>query len=199
MRTPLLALMTLLAATGCGPDKADDGPTTTYVGTIPGTDALVGIVAKGNGKVIGYSCGGPTSIELITTWVSGPSDGSFFELERGDGTISGTFDETGVSVTGIVDLNDVESPFTATLVEPGSSAGVYGAGLDDPDCLTGVIVLPGATPFIQGASTCGNPLNVFNQVTPGAVPTTDDGFEVTVENWASEPFLVTPVQVAPRY
>jgi hypothetical protein len=201
MRTsaPAALLTMMIASAGCGPaDDPSGGPAATYVGTVNGSDAVVGIVSKGNGKVIGYSCGGPVTLEDLTTWVSGPGDGDSFELVRGAGTIAGTF--AGDVVNGSLDINGADHTFIATRVEPGTPFGLFGAGLDDPDCLTGVVVLPGSgTPWMQGASTCGAVAGPFNQVTPGAAPTTPEGFHVTVEGWASAPILVTPVEVAPRY
>lgn len=92
---------------------------------------------------------------------------------------------------------DEERPFTATLTVPGEAPGLYGAGLDDRDCLTGVVVLPGGA--VQGASTCGAEDDTFNQVTPGFVPTDGSGFEVTVVGWTTAPIFVEPVEIAPRY
>jgi len=191
-----LTFLTLGVLAGCGPQsKDDDGPVDTYVGTVSGSDALVAIAVQGDGDVIAYSCGGELDLQVMTTWISGARTGDTFELERGDGTISGTIGD-GV-VTGFVEL-DVMRAFTATLTVPGEPTGLFGAGMDDRDCLTGVVVLPGG--YLQGASTCGAADDMFNQVTPGAVPPVDDtGFEVTVVGWSAAPFLVTPVKVAPRY
>lgn len=195
MHRSLLFAGIAMTLAGCGPEEKKDGPVDTYVGTVDGSDAVVAIAIQADGDVIGYSCGGPLDLQVMTTWISGPLSGNTFELERGDGTITGAVGD-GV-VTGLVDLDVVERTFTATLTVRGGAPGLYGAGLEDKDCLTGVVVLPGGA--IQGASTCGAPEDMFNQVTPGAVPTDGTGFEVIVDAWSATPFLVTPVNVAPRY
>lgn len=195
MRTVLASLFALLAAAvgaGCGPKP--DPETVTYVGIVDGTDAVIGLAVKG-GLIVGYVCGGTTTLSELTTWLSRPDrEGNTFELSRGDGKVDGVLGE-GV-ITGVVTMGAATHTFTAPEVLPGGQAGLYGAGLDDADCLTGVVVLPdGRT---QGASTCGSTgIEDFNQVTPTAVPD-PEGFAVAVQGW-SGPVFVTPVTRAARY
>lgn len=96
-RTTVLLALTVLAGTACGPRDGKDGPVETYVGTVDGSDAVVAIAIQSDGDVIGYSCGGPADLDVMTTWVSGPRSGDGFELERGSGTISGTIGEGSIT------------------------------------------------------------------------------------------------------
>lgn len=185
-----LGLAILLA--GCGPKPEPD--TVTYVGTVDGSDAVIGFAVRGD-LVVGYVCGGPSTLSTLTTWLSKPEfDGTSFELSRGDGEVTGTLGDR--VITGVATVGGATHSFSASEVVAGGPAGLYGAGLDDADCLTGVVVLPdGRT---QGASTCGSTdIEDFNQVTPTAAPD-PDGFAVAVSGW-DLPVVVTPVKRAARY
>lgn len=185
----------LAPAAACGPEKPSK--VVMYVGEVTGTDAVVGIAVKDDELVIGYVCGGPTTISDLTSWVSGPLNGTAFEAERGGDAVIGTFDASGDTISGVVDVDETDRPFTATRVPDGSAGGLYGAGLDDRDCLTGVVVIDGPSQRVQGASTCGAQLDEFNQVTPTAVPE-PEGFDVAITGWSQSVF-VRQVERAPRY
>lgn len=204
--------LALALAMGCAPaeEENDDddsevdwsGPGVTYVGELGATDALLGVIVKEHG-VITYSCGGDDTLDDLTTWISGAWTGGSFEVSRGDGRIEGTVSGDEQTVSGMLRISGDEHEYTLDRVAETAAEGLYGAGLEDDDCLTGVLVLPpetaGGALRIQGASTCGAFEDTFNQVTPGFSPTDALGFDVTVPAWSSAPFTVRKVEVAPRY
>jgi hypothetical protein len=162
-RTLPLAAGLLFASflTGCigGEAGADD----VAVGTVLGTDAVIGRVSDGE-KVTFYVCGGPTTYGTMTRWFSGADDasGAVSLVKDGWQVVSDAGGHSGR----IIPPTGPELAFEGHAARFGTAEGLYGAV--DSGCRTGAVVLEpsgSSGPRVQGA-WCGNDGNKFEQVIP---------------------------------
>jgi hypothetical protein len=150
-----------LAAGSCALEPLTDSE--TYVGAVPGTDAVVAVATEGDAVVV-YVCGGPSTLAAHTRWYSGrvgdatleSPAGQELELSIESGRARGAYTVEGTSF-------DFEAAAPAdryrrlfTVVDSGCRTGVVVDGDD-----------------VQGA-WCDD-LGAFAQVTPIApiVPASD--------------------------
>lgn len=154
------ALISLLAG-GCALGDAGASPPSA-VGTVVGTDAVVGASTEG-GLITFYLCGGPSSVATSTHWFVGTGDASgAFTLKREGWTVSGDLGQGAGEVTSPEGETRAWSMHPAT---PGTLEGLYSTL--DSGCRTGAVILqPDAAsePRLQGA-WC-NDGGQFAQVTP---------------------------------
>jgi hypothetical protein len=143
----------------------------TYVGDVPGTDAVVAVATEGDSAVV-YVCGGPETLARHTRWYSGSvsdrtlrsKSGETVELSLEGGRARGayTLDGTRFEFDAAAPAERYRRLFTVV----------------DSGCRTGVVVDGDA---VQGA-WC-NDLGIFEQVTPIApVDPTSDSLEVEVSS-----------------
>src|SRR5437870_4119039 len=70
-----------------------------FVGTVAGTDALIGFAIDGN-KAIGYVVGGDSTWQSYTGWFSGTVQNNFFSLTSDDNRVlTGKFSGANVSLS----------------------------------------------------------------------------------------------------
>jgi hypothetical protein len=107
----------LLFASSCG------SSTTTYVGTVDGTDVSVGLVTDGSHAAL-FFCGGPTSYATSTKWFRFGDSQDTFTAMKGTWTATGT---TSVSAaSGTLDRGDGQKlSWSAARVPDGSILGLY--------------------------------------------------------------------------
>ena len=171
--TPLL-FAPLLAGCGQGPQ--------TYVGTVQGTDAVIGAVEE-DGRAVFYLCGGPTTYQSFTRWFSGATggDGALSLSSARDGTTFGLTGSlaagSGTITTGTETLSWSASPAS------GATDGLYAAM--NGSCRIGAVVgdLHGAGTALQGVwcEEKSGDVDVYLQVTPiTPVTVTAQGIEVEV-------------------
>ncbi len=154
------ALISLLAA-GCA--LGDEGASpVSAVGTVAGTDAVVGASTEG-GLVTFYLCGGPSSYDTATRWFVGAGDASgAFTLKRDGWTVTGDLGQGSGEVTSPDGETRAWRTHPAT---PGTLEGLYATV--DSGCRTGAVILQpdaSAEPRLQGA-WCDDS-GQFAQVTP---------------------------------
>lgn len=156
-----VALASLLLA-GCAGAEAEVND--VAVGTILGTDAVIGRVSDGD-KVTFYMCGGPTTYSSMTRWFSGVDDASgAVVLESGGWQV---LSDPGGHSGRIVPPDGPALVFEAHAARFGTPEGLYAAV--DGTCRTGAVVLqpPGAdAPMVQGAWCGGADGSRFEQVIP---------------------------------
>lgn len=176
---------------GCAADP-EAPPPEMSVGTVDGTDAVLAL-ARGEGTVTLYVCGGVSSYATMTRWFEGPEDpGGAFSLES-DGWTA-TADPGGESGR-LRTPEGAELAFRARPAALDRIEGLYAAV--DGGCRTGAVVFtPDDTdaPALQG-TWCGAG-DVYAQVTPIRPLSVLDrhGIEVQVElSGARKKLLVTPL------
>lgn len=162
---------------GCG--AAEEPPTAVqFVGEVPGTDALIGIVVGGDGRSdwAAYVCGGPMTLASHTRWYAGGPT----ELVKDGWKIDG-MQETGDTMTArLVPPVSFGSPVEVTLLRADSvsaPAGIYTT--TDGECRLGAIVLTAGGPAKLQGTRCY--LNGVAQVTPlQPLVMTSEGLRVRV-------------------
>jgi hypothetical protein len=174
---PAAVALLALAAAGCG-------DTYTWVGTAfdeSGSESsIVGAITVTDGKVLAYTCGGPTTYPTHTHWFEGgvgPYNDITASSDEGWG-MQGTVSDN--QAWGNVFGPAGESFFFDAYPENDDLAGLY--GVEDSGCLTGVIVWysGGTEPRLQG-TWCDDKGN-FAQVTPVfPIEKTDQGIRVQVD------------------
>ena len=192
-RGSLLVLWSLLTSTGACASAASSAAARpaerSFIGTVPGTDAVVALVATDTSATF-YVCGGPSTFGSLTRWFSGTADANSLHLTSPDtATVEGTIDAT--TAQGTLNLPDGSTrPWTARPKSVGTDEGLYATV--DQGCRTGVVVTQPtaeATPSVQG--TWCNLSNDHVQVTP-VMPFVRQGsaLEVLV---AARALFVSPV------
>ena len=173
----LLRAAAALLLAGCGQGAQ------AYVGSVEGTDAVVGAVTE-DGKATFYLCGGATTFQSFTRWFSGAegADGALSLESTRDGTTFGLTGSlaagSGTITTGTQTLSWRAEPAT------GDMNGLYAAM--NGSCRIGAVVgdLHGKGTALQGVwceEKAGNE-DVYLQVTPiTPIALTPEGIEVQVE------------------
>jgi len=170
---------------GCQPPP-EFPESATYVGTVEGTNVVIGIVATGD-KLVIYSGGGEGTIATHSRWFHGFNEGAF-SVVRDAWTIDGTIDLETASGLMLSPTGETWN-WSAKYVDDGIRGVYQSVG---PDCTTGVVVLDSTT--AQGAWCNGTGL--FAEVTPMATPIvpTVAGLPVrTIIDDQVEEFLVHPI------
>lgn len=128
MRSAIFA--SVLFATSCG------SSTSTYVGTVDGTDVAVGIVSDGSHVAL-FFCGGPTSFATSTKWFHFSGSDTSFTATADAWKAIGSSD--GTTATGTVDRGDGQPiTWSATRTADGAIMGLYESR--DATGTSGVIV-----------------------------------------------------------
>jgi hypothetical protein len=167
------------------------------VGTLAGTDAVVGIVSRGS-HVSFYLCGGASTYGTLTHWFGGTLTNGSLHATTTDGptlTLDGTLDADGVTGTLTISGGEVRT-WTAHPVNTGTLEGLY-ATIDD-GCRTGVVVTQSSAaqpPSVQG--TWCNAADEHLQVTPmHPVQLVDGALAVQVEGLPGAHILhVAPLEL----
>ncbi|MBL4635463.1 MAG: hypothetical protein JKY56_16500 [Kofleriaceae bacterium] len=170
---------------GCQPPP-EFPESATYVGTVEGTNVVIGIVATGD-KLVIYSGGGEGTIATHSRWFHGFNEGAF-SVVRDAWTIDGTIDLETASGLMLSPTGETWN-WSAKYVDDGIRGVYQSVG---PDCTTGVVVLDSTT--AQGAWCNGTGL--FAEVTPMAtpiVPTVAGLLVRTIIDDQVEEFLVQPI------
>jgi hypothetical protein len=112
-----LLCFTLLFAASCG------GTSTTYVGTVDGTDVAVGLVTDGSYTAL-FFCGGPGSYATATKWFRFAESSDSFTASAGTWTATGA--TSGDAVSGTLDRGNGQTlSWSATRAPEGSLIGLY--------------------------------------------------------------------------
>lgn len=112
-----LLCFALLFASSCG------STSTTYVGTVDGTDVSVGLVTDGAYTAL-FFCGGPTSYATSTKWFRFADSSDAFTAQAGTWTASGT--TSGGGASGTLDRGNGQTlTWSAARVPDGSIMGLY--------------------------------------------------------------------------
>jgi hypothetical protein len=128
MRSLIIASLVFASACGSG--------TTTYVGTVDGTDVAVGLVSDGSHVAL-FFCGGPASFATSTKWFRFDGDASSFTATADDWNAVGSASES--SASGTVDRGDgVALSWSASRADDGSLVGLYES--NDANGTAGVVV-----------------------------------------------------------
>jgi hypothetical protein len=196
-----LALTVLACTTAC---SSSSGPTTAatveYVGTVEGTNVLVGLVVT-NGHALLFFCGAGDTLTTLTHWMHGSVTlGKAFDLT--DGTASATGAATGANaphISGTFTASPSAKPmaWSADFVTGSTLAGVYTDQLSDG--LVALIVLSppeAGTPTAQGAFHDVALKDEILQVTPlNPLMLTPQGIaaDVVVSGATQEVFLTPAV------
>lgn len=154
----------LLSALLAGCAGGEAGASDVAVGTILGTDAVIGRVSDGD-KVTFYMCGGPSTYSSMTRWFSGMDDASGAVALESDGWQ--VLSDPGGHSGRIVPPQGPTLVFEAHAARFGTPEGLYAAV--DSGCRTGAVVLqpPGDdAPTVQGAWCGGADESRFEQVIP---------------------------------
>jgi hypothetical protein len=160
----LLGAAGLLSALCAGCAGGEAGASDVAVGTILGTDAVIGRVSDGD-KVTFYMCGGPTTYSTMTRWFSGADDASGAVSLENDGWQ--VVSDPGGHSGRILPPEGPALVFEAHETRFGTPEGLYAAV--DNGCRTGAVVLqpPGSSaPIVQGAWCGGGDGSRFEQVIP---------------------------------
>lgn len=112
-----LLCFTLLFAASCG------STSTTYVGTVDGTDVSVGLVTDGSYTAL-FFCGGPTSFGTSTKWFRFAESSDAFTAQSGSWIATGTTSGDGASGT-LNRGNGQTVTWSASRVPEGSVMGLY--------------------------------------------------------------------------
>ena len=159
-----LGAASLLSALLAGCAGGEVGASDVAVGTILGTDAVIGRVSDGD-NVTFYMCGGPSTYSSMTRWFSGADDASGAVALESDGWQ--VLNDPGGHSGRIVPPEGPTLVFEAHATRFGTPEGLYAAV--DSGCRTGAVVLqpPGAdTPTVQGAWCGGADGGRFERVIP---------------------------------
>jgi hypothetical protein len=165
------------------------------VGTVLGTDAVIGRISDGE-KVTFYVCGGATTYSTMTRWFSGPDDasGAVSLVKDGWQVIADAGGHSGR----IIPPEGPELAFEGHAARFGTAEGLYGAV--DSGCRTGAVVLDpqgAAAPTVQGA-WCGSDGARFAQVIPilpGDISSGGIAVRVSVDGIRKDLFVV-PLSIA---
>lgn len=135
----------------------------TFVGSLEGTDAVVGIVQKGE-LWAGYVCGGRTSYATLTSWYEGSVART--ELIEPNGNLSARWADGALTGT-LLGRDGVSRNFRANpvLAGAGTVLGLFEAV--DSGCRAGFVAMP--SPSGQDSVTQGvwcDRAGRFEQVTP---------------------------------
>ncbi len=129
--------LAVLAACGSSAPKQTGAPSASdavrsYVGTVPGTAAFVGVVVDGS-RALAYVCDGvPAEPEgtppTLQAWFNGPTDGASLDVRQAAGRLQ--LQLTGTDLTGTLTLADGRTlPVGGRIVE--GEAGLYRAAVAD--------------------------------------------------------------------
>ncbi|MEP7126089.1 MAG: hypothetical protein ABJE95_34470 [Byssovorax sp.] len=193
-RTPPLAVALAFSAllAGCATSEASDD---IAVGTVLGTDAVIGRVSDGE-KVTFYVCGGATTYSTMTRWLSGPDDASgAVSLEKDGWRV---VSDPGGHSGRIIPPDGPALAFEGHAAGFGTAEGLY--GVVDSGCRTGAVVLDapgGGAPRVQGA-WCGSDGAKFAQVIPilpGDISSGGIAVRVNVDGIRKDLFVV-PLSIA---
>lgn len=195
-RTLPLAAGLLFSALLLGCSGGAAGADDVAVGTVLGTDAVIGRVSDGE-KVTFYVCGGPTTYDTMTRWFSGPDDASGAVALEKDGWQ--VLSDPGGHSGRILPPSGPALAFEGHAARFGTPEGLYSAV--DSGCRTGAVVLepPGASgPSVQGAWCGGGDGSRFEQVIPilpGDVSALGIAVRVDVDGVRKDLFVV-PLSIA---
>jgi hypothetical protein len=167
-----LVLSVLACSAACG--SSSGGPTSTttrFVGTVDGTNVVVGLVVT-DGQALLFFCGKGETLTTLTHWMHGAVTlGQAFELTDGTasatGTATATTSASHLSGTFMESASGKPMTWSADLVTGGTLAGVYTDQLSEG--LVALIVLQSsasATPMAQGAFHDVMLKDAILQVTP---------------------------------
>lgn len=167
--TKFLGAAMALTAFACGGSDEKDAIARVYTGEVPGTEARVGIIASAK-KARVFFCGGPTTYETMTGWLTADVD-SAHQLSlpppvTHSWVLQGTVSDAEVS--GTIDMgNATPLPFRATLVSDRTISGLY-EGTAGCGRLGLIVVQPTPdTPAIgQGACVGQDRLEQVNPLEP---------------------------------
>jgi hypothetical protein len=175
---------------GCGSSSSSPGPvgaTTTqmFVGTVAGTDALVGLVVTGS-KALLFSCGGTNSFSTTTYWFRGTvAPDQAFTLTTSASTATGTGTFTATGANGTISPAGGGAPLTWTAAAPamGTLTGVYTEDVAGQG--NGYLIVeqpsPSAPAVAVGAFKLTSTTEFPLQVTPlSPIAMTAKGIEATV-------------------
>ncbi len=134
----LILVASLLFSVSCG------STTTSYVGTVAGTDIAVGLVSDGSNVAL-FFCGGPSSFATSTKWFRFAGDAASFQATAD--TWSAVGSTNGSIASGTVNRGDgALLSWSAALVDDASIVGLY-ESIDDTG--TAGIVVRSATDASQ--------------------------------------------------
>jgi hypothetical protein len=196
-----VGLTLALFALSCGSSSGGVTPeaTTTFVGTLEGTNALVGLVQTG-GQALLFFCGTGQTLTTLTHWMRGPGTvGGTFDLTDGSAkaTVAAASGSGATHVSGTFTDGGSGKPvaWSADLVQKGTLAGVYTDSISEG--LVALIVLQpdaDAKPTAQGAFHEATTKNEILQVTPFApIARTAKGLPVqVVVSGATEKLFLSP-------
>jgi hypothetical protein len=186
----VLALPVLACVTSCGSSSAPPSPplatTERYVGTVEGSNALVGLAVT-DGKALLFFCGAGSTLTTSTHWLRGSVTlGQSFQLTDGVATATGasTGSSTPQQISGTYTESASGKPlsWSASLVTGDSLAGVYDDQLSEG--LVSLIVLQPSSkdaPVAQGAFHVTVGVVAVLEVTPlSPLAQTAKGIEVDV-------------------
>jgi hypothetical protein len=157
-------------ATGAAERDTTEQPRALYIGSLEGTDAKVAVV-RSDGRWAAYACGGPSTLDTVTTWFEGTLDSAVADV--GAASESGARLEMTLTedrTTGVVTHDGNDAPFVAQRVEGRALAGLF--QLVDGGCRTGLILPPPGEGAPQGVycadvdSSDSASSRIFEQVTP---------------------------------
>ena len=162
-RTLPLAAGLLFSALLVGCTGGEAGTDDVAVGTVIGTDAVIGRVSNGE-KVTFYVCGGATTYGTMTRWFSGDDDASgAVSLEKDGWQV---VSDAGGHSGRLIPPEGPSLAFEGHAARFDTAEGLYAAV--DSGCRTGAVVRNvegSASPAVQGA-WCGADGNKFAQVIP---------------------------------
>lgn len=167
-------MLSVAFVTACGDGASAPGkgerPLSLYIGSLDGTDAQVAVV-KNDERWAAYACGGPSTLDVVTTWFQGSLDAHHASLSAA--SVDGQRFEMMLSedtATGTVTTNDESVPFLAGRVHGHAVAGLF--QLVEKGCRTGLIIPPSGDGSPQGVYCAdldvreGYALRIYEQVTP---------------------------------
>jgi hypothetical protein len=196
-----LVLSVLACSAACG--SSGGGPTSTttrFVGTVDGTNVVVGLVVT-DGQALLFFCGKGETLTTLTHWMHGAVTlGQAFELTDGTAraTATATPSASHLSGTFIASASGKPMTWSADLVTGGTLAGIYTDQLSEG--LVALIVLQSsssATPMAQGAFHDVMLKEAILQVTPLAPLVLTGGslaVDVVVSGASKKVFLAPAVE-----
>jgi hypothetical protein len=156
--------------------------TYTFVGTVDGSNAVVGLAVTGNNANL-FFCGTGSTLVAQTHWIPGNvTFGQTFTFTDGTATATGTAGTTHVSGMFTPTASSQPLMWSADIVAPGTIAGVYDEQNDQGNAALVVLQSDAnATPVAQGAYLPMLTPTAVLQVTPYMpLVVTQQGIEVTV-------------------